>query len=113
MLRKVAATWLLVLALSPFTAPFSTCDLVSLIAGSAAHELSSPMSAASVTRLRTDATFSRVVTIRRDVARAKSLALFGRVSSQTEPKCDLVTLGVSGAPGSVTTSSPLQAVLRI
>jgi hypothetical protein len=32
-LRKVVAVWLLLLAASPFTAPFSTCDLSSLSGG--------------------------------------------------------------------------------
>lgn len=32
-LRKAAALWLLLLALSPFTAPFSTCDLSTLSNG--------------------------------------------------------------------------------
>jgi hypothetical protein len=31
MFRKALAAWLVVLALSPFTAPFSTCDLSTLL----------------------------------------------------------------------------------
>src|SRR5689334_8936092 len=31
--RKVAACWLILLALSPFTAPFATCDLTTLSSG--------------------------------------------------------------------------------
>jgi hypothetical protein len=38
-LRKVAALWLLLLALSPFTAPFSTCDLSTFSAACATDGL--------------------------------------------------------------------------
>lgn len=38
-LRKTVAVWLLLLALSPFTAPFSTCDLSVFSNGSATEGL--------------------------------------------------------------------------
>jgi len=38
-LRKAVAVWLLLLALSPFTAPFSTCDLSTFSNGSATEGL--------------------------------------------------------------------------
>jgi hypothetical protein len=37
MLRRVVASSLVALALSPFTAPFCTCDLSTLVAGHARH----------------------------------------------------------------------------
>jgi hypothetical protein len=35
MFQKIAAIWLVVLALSPFTTPFSTCDLASFLSNHA------------------------------------------------------------------------------
>jgi hypothetical protein len=37
MLTKIAAAWLIVLTLSPVTAPFSTCDLVTVFGSAADH----------------------------------------------------------------------------
>ena len=46
---KIAASWLIVLILSPFTAPFSTCDLGSLMGSLDDHGLPSAPAKTSVT----------------------------------------------------------------
>jgi hypothetical protein len=43
MISKLCASWFVVLILSPFTAPFSTCDLSSLLGHTAQH--SAPLGA--------------------------------------------------------------------
>jgi hypothetical protein len=53
MLSRVAACWLVVLVLAPFTAPFPTCDLVTLFGGAPAHH--TPMNMPASATLGSDA----------------------------------------------------------
>ena len=109
-LKKGVTVWLLALTLSPFTAPFSTCDLAALLAGSAGHEPSSP---ASVTTPRTDATLSQVFGVRRDVGRVKLIALFCTATSPYLTNRSAAALRRPGVSGVGSSSRPLQEVLRI
>jgi hypothetical protein len=56
MIRRILAWWLFVLAVSPFTAPFSTCDLATLFSHAAAITLNtSVVQAAAPQKVATDA----------------------------------------------------------
>jgi hypothetical protein len=113
MMGKAIAAWLILLTVSPFTEPFSACDLTALIVGSAVDALSAPASTPSVTRSRTDAALSQVVTVRRTNARVKFVALFGHVAPLTRPHHHVTVLGSGRSAGTATTPPLLRAVLRI
>ena len=61
MLSRVAACWLVVLVLAPFTAPFPTCDLAALFGGEQAHHL--PANAPGHITLACDSTIASVPAI--------------------------------------------------
>jgi hypothetical protein len=76
MLRKFSAASLIVLALSPFTAPFSTCDLSTLLGHAGTHGV--PLAPRSKTALTTDSSVSTVPSAITRTARAKTLVTTSR-----------------------------------
>lgn len=59
MLSKIVATWLAVLIIVPFTAPFSTCDLATLVAN--AHDQRTPVAPRSSVASATDVAVAPVI----------------------------------------------------
>jgi hypothetical protein len=72
-LAKVLAVCLLVLAFLPFTAPFATCDLATLLAGIAGQERPPPAGATSLTTPPSDSQLSQLVPVVRGPARPRPL----------------------------------------
>jgi hypothetical protein len=61
MLSRVAACWLVVLVLAPFTAPFPTCDFAALFGGEPMHQ--APANAPGHVALACDSTIASVPAI--------------------------------------------------
>ena len=109
-ITKGTAVFLLCLALSPFTAPFSTCDLATFIAGSEGH---TPPAPAAVTTSRSDTTVSRVVGIRRDLGRLRLIASFCCATSEALSNRFAAVLGRAGTSSGGAPASPYRTILRI
>ena len=103
MLGKLIAIWLVVLALSPFTAPFSTCDLAGSVNDRAPG---SRPSAASPD----DATLSQAVPLLRPPCRVRLV-----VSAELESHADrpAMSLGLSIESRRSSTGQAQQASLTI
>jgi hypothetical protein len=87
MLGKVIATWLLVLTLSPFTAPFPTCDLTIFFSEPA----SAPVHGTSQETALGNASFSPALPLCRPSGRSRFIAL-----SQSWTAADGATLPAAG-----------------
>lgn len=106
MLRKIAAIWLVVVILLPFTAPFSTCDLPQVLAGRG-HRTSS--SAAALTRAATSAALppaARMARIR--LLPVSPLPASATIAELRDAECDAPTWP-SVAPLSNRRSAPFSA----
>jgi hypothetical protein len=118
MIRKLSAASLVMLILSPFTAPFSTCDLATVLGTTGAHKTTdahrTPVaprrSPGSLTR---DPAVSIVPSILRRTVRVKPLAFSRRDTS-------FAHIDVASSPGRLETSarrfdahSGLTTILRL
>jgi hypothetical protein len=108
---KATAGWLLLLTLSPFTPPFSTCDLPTLLVGSALP--ADPAAAKSVTAPLPEASLSPVLPLARAAGRIRLLALFGPGASNTILDRPAAALAHAVTLAGVAAPLVLRSVLRI
>jgi hypothetical protein len=109
MLGKVIAAWLVVLTLSPFTAPFPTCDLTIFFterAPAPAHGASQPTSVA-------DATFSQALPLVRPAGRVRFVALSESRTAADDPALSAAGLAPSIKPVSASSQRISLTILRI
>jgi hypothetical protein len=113
MLAKTSAVALLVLACSPFTAPFSTCDLATLLAERADRSRLPPADTRSRKASLTDASLSQLVPLARTAGRGRLLTLSRPGCVSAVPRSLAATrLGAVRAAG-VASQPALQTILRI
>ncbi len=113
-LKNGAAVCLVFLALSPFTAPFSTCDVATLLVPSARREPSSLTSAIVAAGTRTDAAVLQSVWVGCACERVRLVAAFGNAPPPCRPASSPVVSSHSGGfAGSVASSPFLLTILRI
>lgn len=110
MLAKIAATLLVVLTLSPFTAPFPTCDLETWLGG--ANPEPHTKQSRSLTAMAGDASLSQVRPLGRSAGRTRLVALSGpgAVNAVRKLPAGVVVPTVSSA---VSAALVPRAVLRI
>jgi hypothetical protein len=108
---KVTAVWLLVLTVSPFTPPFSTCDLPTLLLGTA-EESTGRSTERAVTEVPAGALLSPVLPLARAAGRIRLVALSGPLAAQAVLEGALVEV-ILPAPGRAGTELSSRAVLRI
>jgi hypothetical protein len=108
MFSRVAACWLVVLVLAPFTAPFPTCDLVTLFGGSQTEQ--SPVMPVSV--IANDSVIASVPAIA-GVGRIRLSVLAGAFWFAHD--CfPITTLAQAAAPaGRLRDHAGLAAILRV
>src|SRR6476469_10677889 len=75
MLSRTFALWLLVLILLPFSAPFSTCDLATVVRSASRHQSTDPVRAHAPIASPADAASTHVLPRARVTARGKFVAL--------------------------------------
>jgi hypothetical protein len=111
MLPRMSANLLIVLTLSPFTAPFSTCDLATWLGGTTPGPARTTHSR-SLTTMAGDASISQVRPLVRSAGRTRLVALSGRgsVSAVRELPAGVVVPTLSSA---VSAALVPRAVLRI
>jgi hypothetical protein len=92
MLGKIVAGWLVTLTLSPFTAPFPTCDLTMFFAGRAL----APVHGTSQATLLGDASLSPALPLCRPSGRGRFIAL-----SESRTAADGPSLSAAGLTQSI------------
>jgi hypothetical protein len=111
MLPKFLASWLVVLVLVPFTAPFSTCDLASLFGNNGgAHSPIAPLTSAALT---TDAAVPTAL-FATPAGRVRHLPL-SRVSVAESAALASPATVISSVPsaGSIREHAALSTILRL
>ena len=108
--HRLFAAWLIVLGISPFTAPFSTCDLASVFGGGRDHHI--PAAPASTGAWTTDPTvLSGLLATKAE--RMKPLPLC-RASLAESARLSTFTAGISYiATPDLTIQTALRSILRI
>jgi hypothetical protein len=109
MFRKLSAGCLLVLILSPFTAPFSTCDLATFAGDSNAHRVPS----SQATSIAADTAVSIVPSIVTRTVRVKLLALSDRHISCIGIDSPSVLKRPARSTDRIVTRSGLTTILRL
>lgn len=111
MLSRVAACWLVVLVLAPFTAPFPTCDFAALFG--AAQTQHAPMTPPGSAALASDTNIASVPAISH-IARARLLQASTSASSAVECFSATATLAraATSAHG-MRDRSALATILRV
>jgi hypothetical protein len=111
MLRKLSAASLVVLALSPFTAPFATCDLGTLLGHAAPHR--APLAPRSKTALTNDSSVSTVPSTLTRTTRAKTLVTTARHMSNIAGRRPSAHGRSDDSPHRLAIRSVLTTILRL
>jgi hypothetical protein len=109
MLSRVAACWLVVLVLAPFTAPFPTCDVATLFGGSQTERLPAHAPASAIA---SDSIVASVPAI--GAGRVRLSVCSGAFVSAGECSSAATTMTRAAAPaGRIRDHAGLSAILRV
>lgn len=111
MLPKFFASWLVVLVIAPFTAPFSTCDLASLFGG--AQDQHAPIAPRSAVASATDTAVPTALFVP-NAGRVRLCSL-GRVplAELATPSAAATVIASAVSAGGVREHTVLRTILRI
>lgn len=110
MLHKFVASWLVVLVIVPFTAPFSTCDLTSVFGRS--QEQHTPFAPPTSAAVSHDSTVSGVPCVSR-AGRVRLLQLSGVPLAHAKIPASQVRLMPGTSAGRIWEHTVLTTILRL